>query len=89
MQVPSRNAAGNPRENLEHFKVEMPVLSLLGTPVAIEHTSNFIIMHEAQLVCKYLKAYETKRIDKLYRERKWFYLEHLIVAAIILHYTDM
>ena len=68
LQVPSRTAAENPIENLNQFKTEVPVLGLLGTPVAIEHNSNFDITDDVQLVCKYLKAYETKRIDKLYKE---------------------
>lgn len=45
------------------------MLGLLGTPVPIEHTSKFSITGDVQLVCKYLKALETKRIDNLYRER--------------------
>ena len=73
VQIPSRSAEVNPLTDLEHFKMEMPVLGLLGTPVAIEHTSKFSITDEVQLVCKYLRAYETKRIDVLYRERKWLY----------------
>ena len=68
VQVPSRNTAGDPLENLERFKKEVPVLDLLGTPVAIKHTSKFSITGDVQLVCKYLKAFQTKRIDKLYRE---------------------
>ena len=73
VQVPSRNTAGDPLENLEQFKTEVPVLGLLGTPVAIEHTSKFSLTGDVQLVCKYLKAFETKLIDRLYRERKLFY----------------
>ena len=76
----------DPLNYLERFKKEVPVLGLLGTPVAIEHTSKFSITEEVQLVCKYLKAYETtipspfadgaeiKRIDKPYWESKWLYL---------------
>ena len=70
VQVPSRNTIGGPRENLEQFKTEVPILSLLGTPVPIEHTSKFSITGDVQLVCKYLKAFETNMIDKLYRERR-------------------
>ena len=72
MQVPSRNAAGDPLENLEQFKTEVPVLGLLGTPVPIEHTSKFSLTGDVQLVCKYLKAFETKQIDRLYQECKLF-----------------
>ena len=74
VQVPSRSTTGDLRENLEQFKTEVPVLGLLGTPVAIEHTSKFSITSDVQLVCKYLKAFETKRIDKLYRERMLFHV---------------
>lgn len=72
LQVPSRYAAENPIENLKQFKTEVPVLGLLGTQVAIEHNSNFDVTDDVQLVCKYLKAYETKRIDKLFKEGKQF-----------------
>ena len=74
LQIPSRTAGVNPLNDLDIFKIEVPVLGLLGTPVTIEHTSKFSITDEVQLVCKYLRAYETKRIDMLYRERKWLYL---------------
>ena len=74
VQVPSRSTKGEYHENLEQFKTEVPVLGLLGTPVAIEHTSKFSITSDVQLVCKYLKAFETKRIDKLYRERMLFHV---------------
>ena len=70
LQVPSQYAAENPIENLKQFKTEVPVLGLLGTPVAIEHNSNFDVTDDVQLVCKYLKACETKRIDKLFNEGK-------------------
>ena len=60
----------NALNDLQLFEKEVPVLGLLGTPVAIEPTSEFSITDEVQLVCKYLRAYETRRIDKLYRECK-------------------
>ena len=72
LQIPSRSAAVDPLKDLDHFKAEVPVLGLLGAPVPIEHSSKFSITHEVQLVCKYLRAYETKRIDKLHRDGKWF-----------------
>jgi len=62
----------NPLKDLDHFKAEVPVLGLLGAPVPIEHSSKFSITDEVQLVCKYLRAYETKRIDKLHRDGRWF-----------------
>ena len=69
-QIPSRNAGVYPFKDLEHFKIEVPVLGLLGTPVSIEHNSKFNVTDEVQLVCKYLKAYDSNRIDKLYRDSK-------------------
>jgi len=74
IEIPSRSAGVDPLEDLDHFKTEVPVLGLLGTPVPIERSSKFSITDEVQLVCKYLRAYETKRIDKLYRDGKWLYL---------------
>ena len=80
-QIPSRNArAIDPLTDLEHFKMEVPVLGLLGTPVAIEHNCKFKITDEVQLVCKYLKAYESKKINKLYRDGKWLNIK--LSAAI-------
>ena len=73
LQIPSRSTGVIPLNDLENFKTEVPVLGLLGTPVHIEHSSKFSISDEVQLVCKYLKAYETKRIDMLYRESKWLH----------------
>ncbi len=55
---------------LEHFKNEIPTLGLLGTPHLIDTNRDYSIDDDVQLVCKYLKAYDTKKIDTLYRERK-------------------
>ena len=85
VQVPSGNTTGDPHENLEQFKTEVPVLSLLGTPVPIEHTSKFSITGDVQLVCKYLKALETKRIDKLYRERMSLHISITFGNKFVLH----
>ena len=84
VQVPSRNTKGDPLENLEQFKTEVPVLGLLGTPVPIEHTSKFTITGDVQLVCKYLKAFETEQIDRLYRECKLFYEYHNLLLTVCL-----
>jgi len=75
----------NPLEDLNHFKTEVPVLGLVGTPVPIEHSSKFSVSDEVQLVCKYLRAYETKMIDKLYRDGKWLYLELDATVMIVVY----
>ena len=73
LQVPSRNSSSNADDFLEEFLSEIPILKLLGTPKLVESTAQYIdVSHpDVQLVCKYLKAYETggkKGIDKLYKD---------------------
>ncbi len=54
---------------LEYFKNEIPTLGLLGSPVLIDTNRDYSIDDDVQLVCKYLKAYDSKKIDRLYKER--------------------
>ena len=74
-QVPSRNLSSNADVFLEEFRSEIPIFKLLGTPKQVESTAQYSDLSDpgVQLVCKYLKAYDTetfgvKRIDKLYKE---------------------
>ena len=58
---------------MEEFLSEIPILKLLGTSKLVENTAQYFdLTHpDVQLVCKYLKAYETggkKGIDKLYKD---------------------
>ena len=68
VEVPSRDLAMNPHDMLKHFCDDIPTLGLLGTPHLIPSDTPFIIDDDAQLVCKYLKAYKEKRIDRLYKQ---------------------
>ena len=62
-------------EFLEEFRSEIPIFKLLGSTKLIQSDAQYSVECEknsgVQLVCKYLKAYETggkKGIDKLYKE---------------------
>ncbi len=58
---------------LTHFKEEIPALGLLGTPQHIGPGCDYSVDEDVQLVCKYLKAYDSEAIDTLYNEfrGKW------------------
>lgn len=56
-------------ENLELFYSELPVLKLLGKPYYISPDDPYDVDSDVQLVCKYLRAYKNKNIDRLYRDR--------------------
>ena len=73
VEVPSRDLTMTPEEMLEQFCGDIPTLGLLGSPHEILNEIHFIIDEEVQLVCKYLKAYKEKRIDRLYKERGMLY----------------
>ena len=73
VEVPSRDLTMTPEEMLEQFCGDIPTLGLLGSPHKILNEIHFIIDEEVQLVCKYLKAYKEKRIDRLYKERGMLY----------------
>ena len=73
--MPSRNLSSNADVFLEEFRSEIPIFKLLGTPKQVESTAQYSDLSDpgVQLVCKYLKAYDTeisgvKRIDQLYKE---------------------
>ena len=73
MQVPSREHDMCPEDALTLFINDIPVLGLIGSKHLIEKDEPYSIDSDAQLVCKYLKAYKIggrRGIDKLYRERK-------------------
>jgi len=72
-QVPSRGLSSNPNVFLEDFLSEIPILRTLCTTEMVESTAQYSVESnpDVQLVCKYLKAYETggeKGIDKLFKE---------------------
>ena len=58
---------------MEDFLSEIPILRTLGTAELVESTAQYSVKSnpDVQLVCKYLKAYETggeKGIDRLFKE---------------------
>ena len=67
MQVPYQDRF----KEEDSFKLlcsEVPALDLFGTPHHVNHEVPFCVDSDVQLVCKYLRAYKTGRIDELYRE---------------------
>ena len=60
----------SPEESLDEFYEEIPALGLLGTPHPIYASTPYVVDKDVQLVCKYLKEYKAKGIDKLYRDGK-------------------
>ena len=81
-QVPARSSSCVDKF-LEEFRSEIPIFKLLGTTKLIQSDAQYSVdsgkKSGVQLVCKYLKAYETggrKGIDKLYKEGR-------IVGAIM------
>ena len=72
-QVPARGLSSNPNVFLEDFLSEIPILRTLSTTEMVECTAQYSVESnpDVQLVCKYLKAYETggeKGIDRLFKE---------------------
>ena len=68
IQVSSSDIFVGVNENFKAFTDEqMPVLSFLGYPQLIDCNVPYSI---DQLVCKYLRAYESDDINRLYKERK-------------------
>ena len=63
MQIPCRQAGISCEENLEKFKNEFPVIGFIGTPKLIDSTRPFKVDDGVQLVCKYLKRFDTNKID--------------------------
>ena len=71
VEVPSRIGM-TPEETLEQFLGDIPTLGLLGSPHLIPNQTPYVIDSEVQLVCKYLKAYKERRIDRLYKNGGMF-----------------
>ena len=65
----------NPHDMLKHFCDDIPTLGLLGAPHLIPSDTPFIIDDDAQLVCKYLKAYKEKRIDRLFKQSMQVFID--------------
>ena len=62
-----------PSDCLAQFLDDVPTLGLVGNKELVEPRRQYVIDDDVQLVCKYLKAYETggkNGIDKLYKEGK-------------------
>lgn len=61
----------DPDSSLGEFFEDVPALGLIGTTHQIYPQMPYVIDEDAQLVCKYLKAFRiggTKGIDRLYKE---------------------
>ena len=67
-----------PDKMLEQFCSDIPTLGLLGTSHHV--CEPFIMDEEVQLVCKYLKAYKEKEIDRLYKDGMLYSLAHMSIS---------
>lgn len=72
-QVPARSLSSNAESFLKDFLSEIPIFGILGTVYLVESTAKYSVESnpDVQLVCKYLKAYDTggeRGIDKLFKE---------------------
>ena len=65
-QVPTLGVA--PEDSLQYFRDAIPALGLLGTPHPVYSTAPYVVDDDVQLVCKYLRAYKTNKINRLYKE---------------------
>ena len=76
IEVPSRPNETDPHKNLIDFQDEIPILSIMGTPVLIGGDLPYLIDRDVQLICKYLHAYSSyvdKKdvgINRLFDEKK-------------------
>ena len=71
IQVPARHQTSHADELLKQFLVDIPVFDLVGDPHEVVATVPYAIDADVQLVCKYLKAYDTggkSGINRLYTE---------------------
>ena len=58
--------------NLKEFQNLLPVFKYIGRAVFIGIRNDFVIDSEAQLVCKYLKAYENE-LETTSSSKLWLY----------------
>ena len=58
-------------KHMQSFIKEVAVLGLIGEPHPIDTNAQYTVDADVQLVCKYLKAYKSKRINKMYIEGKY------------------
>lgn len=54
-------------ENLQEFLTDFPVVAFIGNPKLIDLQQLYEVDSGVQLVCKYLKRFDTNKIDILYR----------------------
>ena len=68
LQIPVMEDSCDERKYLLTFNQYFPVFSFIGKAVRVLHNLPYIVDTEDEmLVCKYLKAEETNKLDKLHR----------------------
>ena len=72
---------------LIHFKEEIPALGLLGTPQHIDPGCDYSVDKDVQLVCKYLRVYDSEAIDTLYNEFRGKWTDGFIINAAVIQNT--
>ena len=77
VEVPSQINMDDPEASLKQFIEDVPALGMLGAPYIINSSTPYTVDEDVQLVCKYLRAYYSTEIDRLYTElRESFCPEH-------------
>lgn len=63
----------HPEEALRQFHNDIPVLALIGSEHMISQETAYLVDEDVQLVCKYLDAFKSGEIDRLYKECEYSY----------------
>ena len=66
IKVPNSDVGKTCEQTLKEFKQNFPTLSLLGTTHLVPESSPVDITEDIQLICKYMKAYDSGKIDTLF-----------------------
>ena len=61
--MPCTNVDTSAEQALYDFKNQFPVAGFIGTPKLIDSNRPFKVDCGVQLVCKYLKRFDTNKID--------------------------
>ena len=71
IEIPCQCLSDTEDTMLRRFVQDFPILELIGQPILVSDQTQLSVTKEVQLVCKYLKAYDDGRIDRLYDESKF------------------
>lgn len=67
-QIPAKELKCDLEEYFQKFTEEVAVLGLLGDAHQVEASTEYTVDADVQLVCKYLRAYDEPKINRMYQE---------------------